>query len=86
MTRKQAEQIARRITDAAAKAAPVGVYWTSQEVTLSESDTNAIVGNHAENGALIVGCLPIGWRLRRRGITGGRFIVSRLPLFPRSDR
>ena len=69
MTRKQAEKIAERIVAAAHKAAPMGVRWTQQEIEVTREDRDAL----DEHGGLIVGCLPLGFRLG--GVIGSNFVI-----------
>lgn len=61
MTRNQAEKIASRIVKLAESTAPADAKatWTAVEIEITADDARAI----DENGGLIVGCMPMGYRL-----------------------
>lgn len=61
MTRNQAAKIADRIVKLANMAVPAEERrtWTSVTIEVTQNDRDAL----DENGGLIVGCLPLGWRL-----------------------
>lgn len=61
MTRNQAAKIADRIVKLVNAAVPADERrsWTSVTVEVTQNDRDAL----DENGGLIVGCLPLGWRL-----------------------
>jgi hypothetical protein len=65
MTRAQARNMADKIVAAARKAAD-SPKWTQVQFSVEGFGPNAFE-KIRENGGIITGCLPLGWRMSGRG-------------------